>query len=91
MTKNALWLRIDPQRAAESLREAAGKLEAAGGEAVLDLAGVTRIDTQAAGALEELAGKAGAGGGKVALHGVNVDVYRVLKLMKLTAGFEFVE
>jgi anti-anti-sigma regulatory factor len=41
-------------------------------------------------ALEELADRADEKGIKVALRGVNVDVYKVLKLVKLSSRFAFV-
>jgi hypothetical protein len=40
-------------------------------------------------ALEELAALADAKSVKVVLRAVNVDIYRVLKLMKLTGRFSF--
>ena len=55
--------------------------EAAG---VLDFSDVQRIDTSGVQALEKLADQ-------TVLRGVNTNVYKVLKLLKLTPRFRFVE
>ena len=89
MTVNAVWLKIDGERVAQTLQEALGKLDGAGGEVVLDFSSVRRIDPSAIGTLEKLAGVADDKAVKVALCGVNVDVYKVLKLMKLAPRFTF--
>ena len=57
------------------------------GEAVLDFSSIRRIDTSGVRALEDLVRLADAKSVKVVLRGVNVDVYKVLKLMKLTRRF----
>lgn len=80
---------IDEQRVIPSLREAAEKLDGASGEAVVDFSAVRRIDAAALKALEELARAADAKGLKVVLRGVNIDVYKALKLVKLTQRFSF--
>ena len=49
-----------------------------------------RIDSSALRALEEFARIADEKAVKVVLRGVNVDVYKVLKLVKLTRRFSFV-
>ena len=48
-----------------------------------------RIDPNALTEMEELASLADEKGVKVVLRGVNVDIYEVLKLMKLTSRFSF--
>ena len=50
---------------------------------------VRRIDPGALRAMEKLAGVADDKAVKVVLRGVNVDVYKVLKLVKLTSRFSF--
>ncbi len=86
----AVFLNIDNERLVPALQEAGEKLDSADGEAVLDFSSVRRIDTSALRALEELAQIADEKAVKVALRGVNVDVYKVLKLVKLTRRFSFV-
>ena len=55
----------------------------------MDFSSVRRIDSNALVAMEELAGMADQKAVKVVLRGVNVDIYRVLKLMKLAPRFSF--
>ena len=88
MTGN--WLTLDEARVGQELREAGGRLSRTEGEMVLDFSGVRRIDSAALRALEEFAAIADEKGVKVVLCGVNVDVYKVLKLVKLASRFFFV-
>lgn len=87
---SAVCLNIDETRVAQALREAGDKLDGAGAETVLDFASVRRIDPGALRAIEAFAVIAEKKGVKVVLRGVNIDVYKVLKLMKLTPRFSFV-
>ena len=89
MATNAVFLNIDETRVVAVLCEAAEKLDGTEGEAVLDFSSVRRIDSAGVQALEELARVADEKNVKVVLSGVNVDVYKVLKLMKLTRRFSF--
>lgn len=90
MAMIAVWLKIDEMRVAQALQEAGEKLEGAEGEVVLDFSSVCRIDPSALRAMEEFAGIADEKGVKVVLRGVNVDVYKVLKLVKMAKRFSFV-
>ncbi len=67
----------------ETLDEALGNLDGAGGELVLDFSSVNRIDSSALRSLETLAAQADAKSVKLVLSGVPVTVYKVLKLAKL--------
>jgi len=69
--------------------EAVESLTRAGGELVLDFSSVLKIDAGAARALEELAGLADRSSVKVVLRGVNIGIYRALKLLKLAPRFSF--
>jgi len=64
-------------------------LDGGGSDIVLDFSSVRRIDPSALRTMEKLAAAAQAKSVKVVLGGVNVDVYKVLKLMKLTGLFVF--
>jgi len=86
----AMWIKIDEERVVQGLQEAGEKLDSAEGEVVADFSSVRRIDSSAIRALEEFAGTADDKGVKVVLRGVNVDVYRVLKLVKLGSRLSFV-
>jgi len=73
-----------------TLQEVADGLDGSVGEAVLDLSSVHRIDSRRLQALQDLVRVADDKSVKVVLRGVNVDVYKVLKLIKLTQRFSFV-
>jgi anti-anti-sigma regulatory factor len=88
MPANVVWLKIDGERVALALQEVLEKLDGIGGEVVLDFSSVHRIDTSALKAMENLAASVD-GKAKVALQGMNVDVYKVLKLIKLAPRFSF--
>jgi anti-anti-sigma regulatory factor len=83
-------LEIDGERLAEALQAAGEKLNGASGELVLDFSSVRRVDPSALKAIEELAGSADDKAVKVVLRGVNVNVYKVLKLARLAPRFSFV-
>lgn len=89
MPMNTMWLEIDGDRVVLALQEALGKLDGAGGEMVLDFSSVHRIDPSALRAMETLVSTADAKVAKILLRGVNVHVYKVLKLMKLAPRFSF--
>jgi len=83
------WLRIDEEHIDQELRDTAARLDRTENEMALDFSSVRRIDPGSVRALEELATLADEKGVKVALSGVNVDVYKVLKLLKLASRFSF--
>jgi anti-anti-sigma regulatory factor len=80
-------LNIGEKRVVPALQEAREKLDGTEGEAVLDLSSVGRLDSSALRALEEFVGVADDKGVKVVLSGVNVGVYKVLKLARLASRF----
>jgi anti-anti-sigma regulatory factor len=87
MAMIAVWLKIDEAHIAQALQEAGETLDGAGGEVVLDFSSVRRLDPSALRAMEKFAGMADDKGVKVVLRGVKVDVYKVLKLVRLTPRF----
>ena len=89
MATTAEWFKVEDGRTAQVLQDAADKLDSADGNLVLDLSSLRRIDPAALRGLEEFVNQADAKSVKVTLRGVNVDVYKVLKLMKLAARFSF--
>jgi len=89
MSAIVLFLNIDEQRVAFTLQEAADRLDGAQNEAVLDFSSVRRIDSGAVRALKDFARVADEKRVKVVLRGANVDVYKVLKLVRLTQRFSF--
>jgi anti-anti-sigma regulatory factor len=89
MPMNTVSLKIDGDRVAHALQEALEKLDGGGSEMVLDFSSVRRIDPSALRAMEGLASTAGDKDAKIVLRGVNVDIYKVLKLTKLARRFSF--
>jgi anti-anti-sigma regulatory factor len=89
MTVIAVWLNIDEERVVQTLQEAEERLDRVEGEVALDFSSVRRIDSSALRAIEEFAGIADDKGVKVVLRGVNVGVYKVLKLVKLASRFSY--
>jgi anti-anti-sigma regulatory factor len=90
MAMIAVWVKIDEERVVQALQEAEEKLDSVEGEVALDFSSVRRIDPAALGALEVFVDIADDKGVKVLLRGVNVGVYKVLKLVKLASRFSFV-
>jgi anti-anti-sigma regulatory factor len=89
MAMIAMPLNLDEKCFALTLREAGAELNGADGEAILDFSSVRRVDSLALLALEEFARIAGEKGVNVVLRGVNIEIYKVLKLVKLTRQFSF--
>lgn len=90
MAMIAVWLKVEEERVVQALQEASEKLDGIEGEVTLDLSSVRRIDPSEVRAMAEFAGMAEDKSVKVVLRGVNVDVYKVLKLVKLASRFSFV-
>jgi anti-anti-sigma regulatory factor len=86
---NALWLNVDGDGVVLALEAAAEKLDRAGGEVIVDFSSVRRIDLSELRAIERFVGLAADKAVNIVLHGVNVDVYKVLKLVKLESRFSF--
>jgi anti-anti-sigma regulatory factor len=85
----AMRFDVDGEQVVHALQEAGAKLNGADGEVVLDFSAVRRIDAGALTELEKLADIADAKTVKVVLRSVNIDIYRVLKLVKLAPRFSF--
>ena len=87
MATVAEWLKIDGDNVRESLQLAGEKLNHAEGEFVLDFSAVSRINSVGLAALAKLAAQADEKAVKLILRGVNVDIYKVLKLARLSPRF----
>jgi anti-anti-sigma regulatory factor len=85
----AVFHNVDGERVVQDLQEARAKLDIADSEVVLDFSCVHRIDPGALRAMETLATAADAKSVTIALRGVNVEIYKVLKLARLTPRFSF--
>lgn len=88
MSTIAVFLKVDEERVAESLREAQSKLDGSS-EAVLDFGSVSRVQPKDLLAMEELLRLAEDHGIRIELRGVNVAIYKVLKLARLAPRFAF--
>jgi len=90
METNVVPVNLDENRVDRVLKEAVQNLHSAEGEMILDFSPARRIGTGELRALEEFVLRANEKTVKVALRGVNVNVYKVLKLAKLAQRFTFV-
>jgi anti-anti-sigma regulatory factor len=90
MATNVMEPVLEGEIIVNSPREALEKLDTAHGELFLDLSTIRRLDAAALGDLEKLAAAAEAKSVKIVLRGTGVDVYKVIKLMRLAARFTFV-
>jgi anti-anti-sigma regulatory factor len=89
MATTAVMLKIDEEHVVQALRDAKKRLAVDEDEVALDFSAVHRVDASGLRALEEFVSVADEKGVKVKLSGVSVRVYKVLKLMKLTSRFSF--
>lgn len=89
MSKISAFLKVDAEHVAANLQAVGAKLDDAPVETVLDFSSVLRIDPGALVAMEELARLADEKALKIGLRGVNVEIYKVLKLVKLAPRFCF--
>jgi len=80
---------LDEKQLVPILQDLAQKLDRAGSELVLDFSAVHWIDSKAVRAIDELAQKADEKAVRIVLRGVSVDVYKVLKLVRLTPRLSF--
>ena len=90
MTTIVEWHKVAGTHLAQELKNAQEKLGSTDSEALLDFSDVVRIDPSGLHAIESLFDAADRNGVKVALRGVNVAVYKVLKLAQLASRCSFV-
>lgn len=88
MTTAMGWV-VDGKHVLHSLQEIGQKLDGADHEIVLDFSLVRRLDPSAIQALKDLAALADDKVVKIILRGVNISIYKVLKLTKVTPRFAF--
>jgi anti-anti-sigma regulatory factor len=89
MIANSDWIQVDPARLEHFLRKEALDELSGAGQLFLDFSCVPRIDVRSLEGLDELARRASDKSMKIALRGVNPDVYKVLKLARLSSRFLF--
>lgn len=88
MSKVALFFKVDGERVADSIRKV--RTDGSGSPIVLDFASVRRIDTETLQVIEALANVAATEACQINFRGVNVEIYKVLKLVSLASRFCFV-
>ena len=88
MERNMNWPDVE-EHAEPLIRGALERVEATKQDVVLDFSGVRRLGPEGLRALEQLAAKAHERSVKVELQGVDVEVYKVLKLMALAGQFTY--
>lgn len=86
----AVWLKLEEGRVAEGLQESLEMLDSADGELLLDFSAVRRLDAPALAAMQKLADAADLRKVKLALRGTNIEIYKVIKLARLSPRFSFV-
>lgn len=89
MPTSAVLLNLNNEHVADALRTARETLNSAEGELQLDFSSVSRIDAAGLHALKELVASAREKSVPITLRGVNVELYKVLKLVRLASHFSF--
>jgi len=90
MSMTVVLLKIDEERIVQALQETVDKLDSVEDEVLLDFTSVRRIGPSALRGMEDFASMAENKGVRVVLCGVNVGIYKVLKLVNLAPRFSFV-
>ena len=90
MASVSVLIKVERKSLVNTLPGAGAKLDGAGGEVVLYFSDVRQIDANEIKALQEFAGIATTKNTKLVLRGVNVGVYKVLKLVSLAPQFSCV-
>ncbi len=82
-------IRIEENLLPEAVESARIKLDQADSQVVMDFSLVQRLDTRLLASMSDLASIAKAKDNSITLHAVNVEVYKALKLARLTSSFSF--
>ena len=90
MVTSTVSLKLNGADLVAALEAAGEKLESMQGEMILDFSSVSRISPAGVSAMSDFADSAEERSVNVVLRGVNVDVYRVLKLARLAERFSLV-
>lgn len=87
-TKTPSYLEVEGDNTARTLESACEKLNS-GDELTINFSRISRVDPGIVRVLDTLARAAEEKTAKVTLRGVNIEVYKVLKLARLAARFSF--
>jgi anti-anti-sigma regulatory factor len=84
------YLVLDSEHPLQTLQKAQEEIANGNTDLTLDFSAIRKVDPATLQALEELASRAEGSAVQVALRGVDVGVYKVLKLARLASHFSFV-
>lgn len=90
MEMKVLSVKLDQEGLAVTLQQCSDKLSGSEDDVILDFSSVQRVDPAMLTAMTDFADTAEDKSVNVVLSGVSVDVYRVLKLARLTQRFSMV-
>jgi anti-anti-sigma regulatory factor len=90
MTTTAEVQKVNGENVEQALDDVRRKLAGTEGGVILDFSAVQRVDHGGLRAMEDLANAADEKSVEISLEAVNVGVYKVLKLGRLTLRFSFV-
>ncbi len=82
-------IRIEGNLLPEAVESARIKLDEGESQVVIDFSLVQRLDTRLLASMSDLASIAKAKDNSITLRAVNVEVYKALKLARLTSSFSF--
>ncbi len=82
-------IRIEGNLLHEAVESARIKLDEGESQVVMDFSLVHRLDSSLLASISDLAAIAKAKDNSITLHAVNVEVYKALKLARLTSSFSF--
>jgi anti-anti-sigma regulatory factor len=82
---------LEEKNVVPALQEAGEKLDGGSVETVLDFSSVRRLDASSLHAVQAFAFLAEEKQSKLSLRGVNVEIYKTLKLAKLKRTFSFLD
>ncbi len=91
MSTESVLLKVEGDGISGAIDRVTGELDAAGGELLLDVSAIQRLASTGLRAVENLVQSAEQKAVKVSLRNVNVAVYKVLKLTKLSQRLCFVD
>ena len=90
MAISIVSIKVNGEALVAALQQAGEKLEGMEGDMILDFSSVRRVDPAALSAISDFVDSAEERSVNIVLRSVNVDVYRVLKLARLTQRFSLV-
>ena len=90
MTTTTMVFRLNGEITSQALIWVRGQLDACEGDLLLDFSRLLRMTSDSLPVLEEIADLLDGDAKRVVLRGVNVSIYKVLKLVNLSQRFRFV-